>query len=370
MTVAVSGSPAARGRGKQGPYWSPAALAVALAIWAAAAWWIQPPCLASSDFYAFWAAARLADSRMYDPAAVEALQRSECPEVRSKRFIRPAIEGLALYPLGQLPYRTAYAIWFALNAGACLAVLGVSRRKPAEILAAALYAPLVWNFGLAQDAPLLLFAFTAGVRLIAQGRPSSGGALLALCLVKPNIFFAAPLVVASRKQWRALGGMAVTSGAMYLAAAAAVGYDWPIRFLKAALENENVISPNIVGLAGLIPDSGRSISLKIALAAAGAVLTLAWTRRQTPEAALHSALAAGLVFGPRAMIYDGAFLLPTLLSRLKPSETVVAGLALSLVVTPARPLVELASPAWLWLAASARSREAIPSSGPTPPRAP
>lgn len=84
------------------------------------------------------------------------------------------------------------------------------------------------------------------------------------------------------------------------------------------------------------------------------------------EAALYSAATAGLVFGPRAMIYDGAFLLPVLLDRLKPLETIVAGVALGLVVTPARPLVEMASPVWLWLAASARRYEAASSRGDAP----
>lgn len=181
-----------------------AAIGLALGIWMAASWLIQPPCFAGSDFYAFWAAGRLGDHRMYDPAALQAVQQAECPQVRDKRFIRPAIQGLALYPLGRLPYRAAYAIWFVLNAAACLAVFRLRwRSPPSQILSAALYLPLVWNFGLGQDAPLLLLALAAGARLTSRGRQWSGGAVLALCLLKPNIFFAVPPALVLRRQWRA-----------------------------------------------------------------------------------------------------------------------------------------------------------------------
>lgn len=330
------------------------ATAFALGTWLTAAWLIQPLCFASSDFYAFWAAARLAHQTIYDPAAEEAIQRAECPEVRGKRFIRPAPEALLLYPLGRLPFRTAYVAWSLLNAAACLAFLRLRGSRPPEILASALYLPLIWSFGLGQDAALLLLAFGAGTHFLGQGRMCTGGALLALCLLKPNIFFAAPLVLVLRKQRAALAGMCLTAAGMYAVAALACGPEWPGRFIAAVLENEGAIAPNIVGLPGLVPHTATGIRLRMAMAPLGAALTLAWSRRQSLQAALCSAVAAGLVFGPRAMIYDGVFLLPVLLNRLATGETIAAGLALGLVVTPVRQFVQVTSPVWIWLATSKR----------------
>lgn len=332
------------------------ALTVSLALWTwiAAAWLIQPRCFATSDFYAFWAAARLADARMYDAVAIQAVQEAECPGVRGKRFIRPAFEALLIQPLGLLPFETAYLLWFLINAAACLAFLRLRGTRPPDFLASAFYLPLIWSFGLGQDAPLLLLAFAAGAHLLGRGRMWTGGALLAACLVKPNIFFAVPLVLAWRKQGSALAAMCLTLAGMYFAAAMAVGFDWPGRFLAAALENERAIAPNIVGLPGLVPQTVAGLWLRMAMAVLGGAIVLAWTRKENLQVALCSAAAAGLVFGPRAMIYDGVFLLPVLLNRLVTAETIVAGLSLGLVVTPLRPLVQMVSPLWLWLATCKR----------------
>ncbi len=325
------------------------AFAFAAGIWATCTWLIQPRCYATSDFYAFWAAARLGDRRVYDPQAVEAVQQAQCSGVRGKRFIRPAFEALLLRPLGKAPYGVAYTIWFALNTAACLGFLYLSGRDAAQIIAAGLYLPLLWSFGLGQDVPLILVAFTAGARLLSAGQTFLAGIMLSAGLFKPNIFFVVPLILAARRQFRALGAMLLAGAALSCAAIPTAGADWPLRFVRAALANEAVISPNIVGMAGLIKWLGQPDWLRLLLAAIGAALALWWTRRQHLEGALYSAVAAGLVFGPRALIYDGAFLLPALLSRLSPAQTVAAGAALGLVVTPLRPLAETASPVWLWL---------------------
>ncbi|MCS7316041.1 MAG: DUF2029 domain-containing protein, partial [Bryobacteraceae bacterium] len=317
------------------------AVVLALGVWTLVAWVIQPSCFATSDFYAFWAAAKLADQRIYDADAVGELQHRECPEVGAKRFIRPAIQALILYPLGRLPFRIAYGVWFLLNVAACLALLRLRGSRPAETVATALYLPLIWSFGLGQDAPLLLLAFVAGTRLLNRGRTCTGGALLAACLLKPNIFFAVPLLLATRKQFRPLVTMCAVAGLLACAATLGAGLDWPVRFVRAALANEAQISPNIVGLPGLIPAAGPGLWLRAVLAGFAIPVIILGTRKLGLEPALNAASAAGLVFAPRAMIYDGVFLLPVLWSRFGGPETVVAGLVLALVVTPLRPLVQL-----------------------------
>ena len=321
----------------------------AVAVWGLCGWVIQPAGYASSDFYAFWAAARLGDSRVYDPSAIEAVQQTECPAVAGKRFIRPAFEALALSPLGRVPFRAAYGIWFAVNVAACLGLAFLWKLRASGMVAAGLFLPLLWSFGLGQDAPLILLAFATGVRLLMAGRPGLAGVALAASLVKPNIFYVTPVILAARRQLRALATMAATGFALTGLAMLAAGTDWPARFIQAAMENERIISPNIVGLAGLLSPFDKAPWLRLPLAAVGALFALLVTRRQNLDAALYAGLAAGVVFGPRAMIYDGVFLLPVLLRHALPGEIIVAGAALGLAVTPLRPLVQLASPLWLCL---------------------
>ncbi|MGC8795217.1 MAG: glycosyltransferase family 87 protein, partial [Bryobacteraceae bacterium] len=197
-----------------------------------------------------------------------------------------------------------------LNTAACLASMRLMGARGWRTLTLGLYLPLIWSFGLGQDAPLILTAYAAGAHLVSRGRGRAGGVLLAACLLKPNIFFLAPLVLMAHRQGHALAAMSVTAAVMYTVAIPAAGFDWPARFVQAALANEAQIAPNILGLAGLIRTLGQPEGLRILVAIGGAGLVLVRTTKCYVEAALQGAVVGGLAFGPRAMIYDGVFLLP------------------------------------------------------------
>jgi hypothetical protein len=42
-----------------------------------------------SDFYAFWAAAKLAGPSLYDPVLGDAIQHAVSPAIEHKRYVRP-----------------------------------------------------------------------------------------------------------------------------------------------------------------------------------------------------------------------------------------------------------------------------------------
>ncbi len=322
----------------------------AAAVFAICAFLIQPRDYATSDFFSFWAAARLANVNPYNSTALEAQQQAVSPMVRSKRFIRPLFYAQLLRPLGRLSFPTAYAAWFTINVCAYFAFLRLWNPTPEAVVSTAGFVPLAWSFGLGQDAPLLLLIFAAGTILIAKGRDFAAGATLSLCSVKPNVFFGLPVALAVQRRYGALAGFLSGGLGLYLVSAAGASPAWPAVFVSAALENESTIAPNIVGPAGLLRWFGAMPWWSVLVAGIGAGWIYIWSKNAECIPAMAFAAAAGVIFAPRAMIYDVSFLLPLLLLRPAPLWTISLGVVATMVVTPLRPVVQILSPTVLWLA--------------------
>lgn len=319
------------------------------AVCIACAFLVPRPAYITTDFFSFWAAARLRAGQYYDPAAIEAVQVSVCNQVRQKRYIRPAFYAVALRPLGILPFRTAELAWFFLNLGALFGFLRLWRPSPSAALTAAIFAPLGWSFFLGQDTAMLLLAFGAGVILIEAGRPWAGGAALSWCGVKPNLFFLLPIVLLAQKRYRAFAGLVTGGALLYLIGAWDMGLAWPREFARAALDNEATIAPNIPGVGGLLAAAAPA-GWRLVPALVGVAWTWAWSRGADWRSGAAFALAAGLVLAPRSVIYDGSILLPALLLRSSTFMAALVGVGLSFANTELRPLVQAASPLLLWLA--------------------
>jgi hypothetical protein len=274
------------------------------------------------------------------------------PSVESKRYIRPPFYAALLWPLGRLPFHAAYAVWCGLNLAAALAFARVWTPGPSGFLACALFLPLGWSFGIGQDAPLLLLAVAAGARWIERGSEVTGGAALTLCAAKPHLFLFVPIALAAQRRWRALGAMAVVGAGLYALSAAMLGPGWPAQFIRAALGNEATIAPRLLGLTGVVADAG-SAPLWVAglLAVAGCAVVWGVSRRAPWVFAIAFAAAAGVVFAPRALVYDGAFFLPLLLLRFRPAFVWAIGALFVAVVTPAAILAQITAAAVLWVTA-------------------
>lgn len=168
----------------------------------------------STDFVSFYAAGKLADSvapaQAYDPAAHWATeQRVIAPGLAHVVFYYPPVFLLPCALLAKLPY---YAAFFAFELGALLLCLVVASRILDARLASLLlpilvFPPLIWNFGLGQNAFLSAALLGAGTLLIDR-RPIVAGMLFGLLCYKPHFGLVLPFALLAGRHWRALLGAA------------------------------------------------------------------------------------------------------------------------------------------------------------------
>jgi hypothetical protein len=317
-------------------------LGALVAVTLSLAFLAQTPDLETIDYVSVWAGAQMIGPDLYDPVRLERIEHTVSPEIAGKRYIRPPYYVMMFWPLGRLPYRAAYAGFVFMNLAALLFFLRIWRFDTPSIIACTFFLPLAWSFGIGQDAPLLLLLVAGAAQLIQRRRDFAGGALLALFTVKLHLFVFLPLVLIAQRKYRALAGLAVAGSALYLLAAAFVGIDWPLKSLHAAVSNDATFIPTTPGVSGLLRTLHAPGWLLLPAIAAGIVMvyrrarTIAWL----PAAAL--AIAAGVVFAPRAQVYDGSFFLLLLLLVAAPALVSIAGVAVIAVVTPAALVGQLA----------------------------
>jgi len=310
----------------------------------------QAPDHHETDFYSFWAGARLLGPDLYSPEKVAAVQHAESPLVNGKSFIRPPFYALALWPLGRLPFPTAFLAWQILNIAAVLLAIGLWRCQPSSFVACAFFAPLWSCFRLGQDAPILLLLGVMAAKLIERKRELFGGAVLALFVAKPNLVPLVPFLLMVQKRHRALSGFFAGGIALYLISALAMGFDWLIGYTEAIFGNEGTISPRIPGLAGLLNLAGAPKWCAYLGLLVGAAMIYRYARHAKWMHAFAFTLTIAVVFAPRSMVYDLVLILPLVLLCFAPWVTPVAGTALiTIVFTPIPIVAELSAIAVAWL---------------------
>jgi hypothetical protein len=326
----------------------------------------QEPDLHTIDYVSVWAGAQIIGPNLYDSTRLEQIEHTVSPLIESKRYIRPPYYVMMFWPLGGLPYRAAYAGFVLMNLAALLLFLRIWRFEVAAILACALFLPLEWSFGLGQDAPIMMAIVAGAAQLIQRRRDFAGGALLALFTVKPHLFLFLPVVLIAQRKYRALAGLAVGGVALYLLAAAFVGIDWPLKSMAAAMSNEATFVPSTPGVAGLLRKLHAPGWVLLPAVIAGIAMVYRRARAIDWLPAVALAIAAGVVFAPRAQVYDGSFfLLLLLLVATTPALVVIAGVAVIAVVTPAALVGQLAGIA-IFLGGWRRLRQPLIETSGTP----
>ncbi len=309
----------------------------------------QAPDHHETDFYSFWAGGRLLGPDLYSPEKVAAVQHAESPLVQGKSFIRPPFYALALWPLGRLPFNTAFVAWQIINIAAVLIGIALWRCRPSSFVACALFPPLWSCLRLGQDAPLLLLLGVMAAILIERKRELFGGAVLALFVAKPNLVPLIPFLLLVQKRHRALSGFFAGGIALYLISSLAMGFDWLIGYTQAVFGNEGTISPRIPGLAGLINMTGAPKWCAYTGLVIGAAMIYRYARDAKWRHAFAFTLTIGVVFAPRSMVYDLVLILPLLLFCFAPWMTPLAGTALvSIMFTPIPIIAELSALAISW----------------------
>ncbi|HVY62945.1 MAG TPA: glycosyltransferase family 87 protein [Planctomycetota bacterium] len=305
------------------------------------------------DFTPEYVAARMladhGDRRFYDLPVLEArgrelgLHGAEATDP-VMNYAYPPWLPVAYVPISRLPWNAARKLWFLLGlaatlAGAALAAAAVApvraeRRAYAlgGIAAACFYFPLFYGLmdGQANDLPLLGVA--ACLFLLRENRPLAAGLALAPAAMW-KIFPGFPAIfLLVRREWRALGGLALGCAAIVLVSLPFVGIetwkDW-IVYIKhhneldhVQIRNHGILSnamllfqPNAVGdpIANA-PALVRPVTIALELlAAALAACTLV---RPAPRESARYALGFGatLVFAclstPKSWEHYGIYLLP------------------------------------------------------------
>lgn len=204
------------------------------------------------DWPAFYAAGHIVRSgdggRLYDAGAQAAAQHALFGDVAVDSFPLPAFTALVFAPLSALSFAQAYLAWLAVNLALLSALAALAWRSLARVDRAARVAfvagsvistPVLRVLTGAQVDLFVVAALAGCYALVRTGRPFRGGLLLALALVKPHLLLGALALLAVRRQWRALAGLAL--------AAAPLLASYP-----ASSTDHGVAADKMVNLRGLV----------------------------------------------------------------------------------------------------------------------
>ena len=333
-----------------------------------------------SDFSCFYRAGKMVlagdASRVYDLAAAQRYDRRLGTGFIDKQgrsfslpFVFPPYSLTLFAALACLPYRNAELAWFALNVGMLLALPFALRRRGewqdnaviAELLAPALFLPIVLALMQGQPSILLLLLFAMVFAALADGRDASAGMVLAFATLKPQLVLPMLLALVIWRKWRTLAAFVSTSLALVGVSIAVVGrsavWDYPaalLRFnqLASSMGGEHPESmPNLRGcLAALFHARLGETGLTRVTAALSLLLLLAMAmllrRRKTFSPASYSlAIVVTLLVSYHSYLHDDSLLLLPLLlmarrvchSRWTANHVALAAAMTGLYIIPVLP---------------------------------
>jgi hypothetical protein len=188
------------------------------------------------DFIALWPALKLAVAGQaelaYDKNAIQIVQHqlTGIDTWADRRFLHPPTYLFMLFPLGELSYFTALAVWQVLPIFGFLLVMSRMGIPWALFFLLPLSGAVVQNIAAGQNGSLSAF-FLAGALLTLERRPSIAGVLFGLMTFKPQLaLLIAPTLLVGR-QWHALKVMIVTVLAGIAVSMAAFGIEpWVVFF--------------------------------------------------------------------------------------------------------------------------------------------
>lgn len=311
------------------------------------------------DFINAWAGPQLAFSGrlplLFDfsgyPAAISALFGEQLP---FHNWSYPLFCLLLFWPLAQLPYFAALALWtfglFAAFAKMTLSQIERSKRSIAMILLVLAPATLINGFS-GQNGFLTACLLVGGVLLLDR-RPVLAGILFGLLTYKPHLGLIVPFVLLALGAWRTIAAaiatamlLAATSVAMFGLEAWRTYFQVTTAFQVRLLEQVNDFGPMMVTSAMMSVARTFGVSLQtglaVQLAVAIPVIALAvWAIRQTSDPARRAfvLVTATLLATPYAMVYDFCALTAVLAWRLFRPQPLSAVRAAIILVAWLMPL--------------------------------
>lgn len=227
---------------------------------------------------------------------------------------------LLFWPLAQLPYFVALAVWtfglFAAFAAMTLSRIERSRRALALLLLVLAPATLINAVG-GQNGFLTACLLVGGILLLDR-RPVLAGILFGLLTYKPHLGLVVPFALLALGAWRTIAAATATATLLIVTSAAILGLEAWRSYLQVTtalqvgvLAQFGDFGPLMVTSVMVSVARTFGVSLQAGLAAqlavAVPVIALAvWAIRQTSDPARRAfvLVAATLLATPYAMVYD------------------------------------------------------------------
>jgi alpha-1,2-mannosyltransferase len=272
----------------------------------------------------------------------------------------PLFTLLAFWPLAQLPYFGALALWtfglFAVFALVVVREIEPSRRLPALMLLALAPACLLNTIG-GQNGFLSAALLLGGVLYIDR-RPILAGVLIGLLTFKPHLGVVLPFALLALRAWRVIASAAVTALALVASSAAVFGLDAWAKYLTATsafqtslLQHfEGFYTTMMVSVLACLRAAGMSYASAISAQALVSVATIAgavWAVRHAtdPCARAFILVTATMLSTPYAFSYDltslAAVLVWLMVGRLPSTPAAGTVYALAWLAPPATMLLAL-----------------------------
>ncbi len=284
------------------------------------------PC--TTDFVSFYAAGMLADgpdpARIYDPYLHDlAEQQATAVGIAYVPFFYPPVYALLCGLLAHLPYLVAFMLFEVATTTVCLLVIRaiVGPGLAGWWLPVVSFSPLLWNFGIGQNAALTASLFGGGT-LLHRRHPMLAGLVFACLAFKPHTGLLIPVAIAGSRSRATFLGAALGVGCLVLGASVFFGLGiWPsfVRTLvgaQAGFAAGSIVplaaSASLFGAARMAGASrAASYAIEAVVAAIVAVIVFRCWRRSHDQGELrHASLAAGApLIMPVVLFYDTVLLL-------------------------------------------------------------
>jgi hypothetical protein len=179
---------------------------------------------ATGDFLSFYSAGYLVRTGqvgdLYDPTVIEQTQRMLFPGMFDEAigYPLPVFVAFLFVSLSLLPFTAAFLLYMGAMALLCIGLLYLANRclhdlpelpRTVFLIAAGVSMPAVAAIVFGQVDLIALAGLSCCYLLLRADRPATAGVALVLALVKPHLAVGVLLLLAFRRDWRALAGFAV-----------------------------------------------------------------------------------------------------------------------------------------------------------------
>ncbi len=297
-------------------------LAVTLGLFAAYAglyfWFQLGPASrqGAGDFFALWSYGQILRAEgwaaVYDPVRLHALQMAlGMPGADHNPFPYPPTFLLAVWPLGFMPFETAWVAWVGVTLVLFLAAATQFRPVPAIV---ALLAPVTTLGVISGQSGFLSGALLLGGMQLAAVRPWWGGVLIGLLTFKPQLGILIPVALVAASAWRCVAGAGLTVVALLAVTGFVFGAGaWGVwlrelpgyagSFETGSMRYE--LMPTVVAnLKMLGAPRGMANGVQAVVAVAAGVLVWRAFRPGVTRPAIAVLAAATFLATPHAFIYD------------------------------------------------------------------